>query len=108
MLSLTESAQQAVKLFIKSSDVAIKGLRITVAGGCSSGGIQYSMSMVETAKEDDVVVECGSVTIFVDPQSAQYLDGVSVDFVDSVEESGFIFTNPKAAACGGCSGSASS
>ncbi len=104
MLSLTKSAQQAVKLFIKSSDVIVEGLRITVAGGCSSG-IQYSMSLVESAKQDDVVVECGAVKIFIDPQSAQYLDGVMVDFIDSAEESGFIFNNPKAATCGGCSSS---
>ncbi len=108
MLSLTESAQKAMKLFIKSTDAVVKGLRISVAGGCASGGLQYSMSLVEAEKEDDVAIDCGSVTIFIDPQSAQYLDGVSVDFVDSTEESGFIFTNPKAAACGGCSGAVSS
>lgn len=107
MLSLTKNAQKAVKLFINSSDTDVKGLRVTVTGGCSSGGIQYSMSLVEVNKEDDVRVECGTVTIYVDPQSAQYLDGVTVDFVDSVKESGFIFTNPKAAACGGCSGAVS-
>jgi len=105
MLSLTKSAQQAVKMFIQSSDVSIEGLRITVSGGCSSGGMQYSMSLVETPKEDDVAVDCGAVKIFIDPHSAQYLQGVTVDFVDSVEESGFRFENPKAAACGGCSSS---
>jgi len=105
MLSLTKSAQQAVKMFIRSSDVTIEGIRIVVSGGCSSGGMQYSMSLVEAPKEDDVLVECGEVKIFIDPQSAQYLEGVTVDFIDSVEESGFRFENPKAAACGGCSSS---
>lgn len=107
MLSLTKSAQQAVKLFIRSSDVIVEGLRITVTGGCSSG-IQYSMSLVTTGRQDDVVVECGAVKIFIDPQSVQHLGSVRVDFIDSAEESGFIFNNPKATTCGGCSSSVSS
>ncbi|HED34513.1 MAG TPA: iron-sulfur cluster assembly accessory protein [Gammaproteobacteria bacterium] len=107
MLSLTERAQQTLVSFINGSEKAIEGLRISASGGGCSG-MQYSMSLVESGKDEDVFVECGEVKIFIDPQSASLLEGVSVDFVDSEEGGGFTFENPAAPACSGCSKSSSS
>ncbi|VAX12369.1 probable iron binding protein from the HesB_IscA_SufA family [hydrothermal vent metagenome] len=107
MLSLTERAQQTLSNFINGSETTIEGLRIGVAGGGCSG-MQYSMSLVESPKEEDVLIECGEVKIFIDPQSATLLEGVSVDFVDSAQGGGFIFDNPAVSACSSCSKSSSS
>ena len=55
------------------------------------------------AGQTESVIDCGEVKVFVDPLSLPKLDGMSIDFVDSLEGSGFKFTNPnavKSCACG--------
>ena len=80
---------------MKTSETEVAGLRISVAnGGCA--GLQYSMALEAGATNKDVVLEFGSIHVFVDPLSAPYLNGVTVDFVDSMEGSGFKFENPNA------------
>jgi iron-sulfur cluster assembly protein len=63
------------------------------------------MALEAEAKEDDTVVECGPIKIFVDPMSAPMLQDVTVDFLDSMEGSGFKFLNPNAKASCGCGSS---
>jgi len=101
MLSLTDSAQKAVARFISGAEEPVSGLRISVTGGGCSG-MQYAMALEAAANTEDTVVECGAVKIFVDPTSAPLLTGVTVDFLDSMEGSGFKFTNPNAKASCGC------
>jgi len=104
MLTLTDSAQKAVSRFISSNEKPVAGLRIAVtSGGCS--GLQYSMELEAAASHDDVVLECGTVRVFVDPLSAPYLNGVTVDFLDSMEGSGFKFQNPNVHNSCGCGSS---
>lgn len=102
MITLTESAVTAVGRFISSSDKPTGGLRIEVTdGGCS--GLSYGLRLEEKEGSDDTVIDCGKVKVFVDPLSLHKLDGMSIDFVDSLEGSGFKFTNPnavKSCACG--------
>jgi len=102
MITLTESAIQAVGRFISSSDKPTGGLRIEVTdGGCS--GLSYGMKLEAKENADDTVIDCGAVKVFVDPLSLPSLNGMSIDFVDSLEGSGFKFTNPnavKSCACG--------
>ena len=99
MLNLTPSALKAVNRFITTSADPVAGLRIHVqGGGCS--GLQYGMKLETEKSEDDVSLEIDGVTILVDPFSAPMLDGVTVDFVDSLPGFGFKFENPNATA--GC------
>ena len=104
MLTLTENAQKAVGRFINGSETPVSGLRISVTGGGCSG-MQYGMVLEEAAKTDDTVVEIGEIRIFVDPLSAPMLKDVVVDFLDSMEGSGFKFENPNATASCGCGNS---
>jgi iron-sulfur cluster assembly protein len=101
MLTLTESAQKAVRRFIKGADEPVAGLRISVTGGGCSG-MQYAIALEPASKIDDLVVECGAFEVFVDPYSAPLLNGVTVDFQDGMDGSGFKFTNPNAGASCGC------
>ncbi len=101
MLILTENAQKAISRFIKGSETPVEGLRISVTGGGCSG-MQYGMALEETASADDTVVEFADLKVFIDPVSAQHLKGVTVDFLDSMEGSGFKFENPNATASCGC------
>ncbi|MDP2111468.1 MAG: iron-sulfur cluster assembly accessory protein [Thiobacillus sp.] len=104
MLTLTPSALSAVEKFIKGSDTPVAGLRISISGGGCSG-FQYGMRLEEVKAEDDVEVAVGGVKLLVDPFSAPLLDGVTVDFVDSLNGSGFKFENPNATASCGCGSS---
>jgi iron-sulfur cluster assembly protein len=102
MITLTENAVKAVGRFIAGSGRPDSGLRIEVTdGGCS--GYSYGLRLEEKQTRDDTVIDCGEVKVFIDPVSLPMLDGMSIDFVDSLEGSGFKFTNPnavKSCACG--------
>ncbi|MEZ5588888.1 MAG: iron-sulfur cluster assembly accessory protein [Sedimenticolaceae bacterium] len=101
MLTLTESAQKAIGRFLAGAETPVEGLRISVTGGGCSG-MQYGMALEEAANNDDLVLDIGSVRVFVDPASAPMLQGVTVDFLDSMDGSGFKFENPNATASCGC------
>ena len=101
MIHLTDNAVSAVKRFIDSAEKPIAGLRIKVeGGGCS--GFQYGMRLEEDVAQGDEVVEFPGIKVLVDPSSAQLLLGVTVDFLDGLEGSGFKFENPNAAGSCGC------
>jgi len=101
MLTLTESAQKAIQRFIDSAESPVGGLRISVTGGGCSG-MQYGMNFEEAAGSEDTILKFDELQIFVDTESASMLDGVIVDFLDSMEGSGFKFENPNATASCGC------
>jgi iron-sulfur cluster assembly protein len=104
MINLTPNAISAVEKFIKGSTTPVAGLRIAIAGGGCSG-FQYGLSLEEVSAEDDTILEYGSVTVLVDPLSAPLLEGVTMDFVDSLTGSGFKFENPNASASCACGSS---
>jgi iron-sulfur cluster assembly protein len=60
------------------------------------------MSIEAQPAADDTVVESGKVKIFLDPASAPLLTGVTIDFKETLESSGFTFINPNASASCGC------
>ena len=105
-LQLTDKAAQEVTKFIAAEQVAAEsaGLRVSVLpGGCS--GFKYSLNIEERALDDDMVLEINSVRVFVDGFSAQYLNGVTIDYTSSMQGSGFTFSNPNATGGCGCGSS---
>jgi iron-sulfur cluster assembly protein len=100
-LTLTGRAAEEVQKFIAQEQVPVEsaGLRVSVLpGGCS--GFKYSLNIEERALDDDLVTEVNGVRVFVDGFSAQYLTGVTIDYVSSMQGAGFTFNNPNAT--GGC------
>ena len=100
-LILTDNAVTEVRKFMAAEAVPADsaGLRVSVLpGGCS--GFKYSLNIEERALEDDAVLEINGVRVFVDAFSMQYLNGVQIDYVTSMQGSGFAFNNPNAT--GGC------
>lgn len=95
MITLTENAVKAINRFITSSDSGASGLRVQVTGGGCSG-LQYALKLEQAANLEDFVVETGGVKVFIDPASQPTIEGVTVDFVEGLEGSGFKFTNPNA------------
>jgi iron-sulfur cluster assembly accessory protein len=104
MLTLTDSAVKAVDRFIKGSDSQVVGLRIMITGGGCSG-FQYGLRLEENPGADDTVIEYDGFKVLVDAMSAPLLSGVTVDFVDSIDGSGFKFENPNAASSCACGSS---
>src|SRR5213592_1668881 len=102
-LSLTENAATEIKKFMTNEEglPETAGLRVRVVpGGCS--GFQYSLNIEEESRQGDFVLNEHGVRLFVDMFSAQYLNGVEIDYVTNVMGSGFTFTNPNATGSCGC------
>jgi iron-sulfur cluster assembly accessory protein len=99
MITLTESAAGKVKELLVEEGRDDIALRVAVQpGGCS--GLRYAMYLDDQVTEKDATAEQHGVRLVVDKMSAPYLSDATVDFVDSLEQSGFTIDNP--AAQGGC------
>lgn len=105
-LTLTPVAAVEVRRFMEQEGVSEEqgGLRVSVQpGGCS--GFKYGLLIEEQAADDDYVLEGEGVKMFVDPFSAQYLSGTTIDYVTSMQGSGFTFKNPNSTGGCGCGSS---
>ena len=105
-LTVTDKAAAEVRKFMAEEHVSPEtaGLRVGVLpGGCS--GFRYSLSIEDKPADDDIVIESGGVRCFVDSFSAQYLNGVTLDYKSNFQESGFAFENPNATGGCGCGSS---
>lgn len=98
---LTPKALEKIKEIISKQPSPGKGLRIAVVGGGCSG-FQYQMRLENEPTAEDLILEKDGLKIFLDPRSALYLDGVTIDYVESLEGTGFKFHNPKATGTCGC------
>jgi len=99
-LSLTEKAAEKVKVAMEKQGKSHAGLRIYVSGGGCSG-FQYGLAFDEKS-DSDHVIEMHGVKILVDEDSARYLDGSEIDYVESVMGEGFMVNNPNAVETCGC------
>ena len=105
-INLSANAAEEVKKFMSSEEglPETAGLRVRVIpGGCS--GFQYSLNIEEESRQGDYILDEHGVRLFIDMFSAQYLNGVVIDYVTNVMGSGFTFTNPNATGSCGCGSS---
>ena len=105
-LGVSDAAAVEIGKFMSSEEgpPETAGLRVRVVpGGCS--GFQYSLNIEEESRANDNVLDSNGVRLFVDMFSAQYLNGVEIDYVTNVMGSGFTFTNPNATGGCGCGSS---
>lgn len=99
-----KAKEQILKLLKAESGHEAFGLRIGVAsGGCS--GYKYSMKLVHAPEPSDIEMESEGLKVYVDPSSAPLLDGLELDYVSGLMESGFVFNNPNAKKSCGCGSS---
>jgi iron-sulfur cluster assembly accessory protein len=104
-VALTSKAVEMVKVTREQEGMdASYGLRVAVmGGGCS--GFQYALDFEQESRITDTVFEVHGLTVFVDPVSARYLEGVTIDYVFGMQGAGFKFNNPKATGTCGCGSS---
>lgn len=102
LVNITERAAEKAKALLEAREVPEGALRVFVAGGGCSG-YQYGMAIARASEAGDIVLEQFGVRLVVDPESAQYLEGAEIDYVDDIMKSGFSIFNPnatKSCACG--------
>jgi len=101
MLTVSESASSRLITMMREKELDGYGLRVFVAGGGCSG-LQYGMTFDDESREGDSDFSAAGLRVIVDPISAGYLNGASIDFIDSLMGGGFKIDNPNAASSCGC------
>jgi iron-sulfur cluster assembly protein len=104
MVQLTETAVSKVREILDTQEPKPAGLRIAVVGGGCSG-FSYSMAFENTQNMLDKTYTFDGLKVFIDQASLLYLDGVEVDYVETLEGSGFKFNNPNVKSTCGCGSS---
>lgn len=100
MIELTERASEHVRNFLQNRGHG-EGIRVGVrTAGCS--GLAYVLEFVDEADSNDKRFESNGVSIFVDPKSMVYLNGLQMDYVKEGLNEGFKFTNPNQKGECGC------
>ncbi|MCW2761666.1 MAG: iron-sulfur cluster assembly accessory protein [Marmoricola sp.] len=101
-INVSATASSKVKSLLAQEGRDDLQLRIAVQpGGCS--GLRYQLFFDERTLDGDVVTDFDGVAVVVDRMSVPYLNGATIDFVDSIEKQGFTIDNPNATgscACG--------
>ncbi len=104
MISLTPVAATKVKEIMNLQNPVPTALRVAVVGGGCSG-FQYHMAFENQTNESDDVYEFNGLKVAVDQMSSMYLDGVEIDYIESLEGAGFKFNNPHVKSTCGCGSS---
>ena len=104
MVQLTEVAASKVKEIMSQQNPAPTALRVAVVGGGCSG-FSYHMAFDNQENPSDNVYQCDGVKLLVDQMSEMYLDGVQIDYIETLEGAGFKFNNPNVKSTCGCGSS---
>src|SRR3954447_13904459 len=104
MVQLTETAITKVQEILNSQEPQPAGLRISVVGGGCSG-FSYSMAFENSPSMLDKTYSFNGLKVYIDQASLLYLDGAEVDYVETLEGSGFKFNNPQVKQTCGCGSS---
>ena len=98
-MSVTPAAEKFIKRMMRFDGGPASGFRLEVsAGGCSGLAAQFSVE--PQPRPGDAVVNLSGMKFFLPAESRLLLDGVTIDFVDSPLQTGFVFHDPKATGCG--------
>jgi iron-sulfur cluster assembly accessory protein len=102
LIEVTAPAAERIRdLLEKEGKLESHALRLkVVGGGCS--GLRYELAFDDRVGEQDTELETGGIRLIVDEKSALYLVGTTLDFVDTLHESGFKMVNPNAKSTCGC------
>ncbi len=101
VLTVTPAATEMIKTLLEQRQIPDHVLRVFVSGGGCSG-MQYGMAFEQAPGEHDQIVSSGDVRLVIDPTSLMYLEGATIDFVDSLMGGGFRIDNPNSVSSCGC------
>ena len=102
VIEVTEAAGQRIhQLLEKEEKLDTHLLRMkVVGGGCS--GLRYELAFDDRENDSDTLIDAHGVRVVIDEKSALYLMGTTLDFVDTLNETGFKMINPNASTTCGC------
>jgi iron-sulfur cluster assembly accessory protein len=104
MIQLTDVAAGKVKEIMGQQNPVPSVLRVAVVGGGCSG-FSYHMAFDNQENPSDNVYQFDGVKVVVDQMSEMYLDGVQIDYIETLEGAGFKFNNPNVKSTCGCGSS---
>lgn len=100
MVTVSDIASRKLSEIIAAQGEKVHGLRVHAMAGCCSGP-SYGMSLASEVMPGDWEGEFSGVRLIVDPESAELLEGATIDYIETPEASGFTIQNPKSVATGG-------
>jgi iron-sulfur cluster assembly accessory protein len=100
VIILTDKAESKLKQLLVEQGSSVTGVRFAVSGGGCSG-YQYGLTF-DTAKETDTVQDNNGLKVYIDPETEVFVQGLVVDYLDTLEDAGFSITNPAAKSSCGC------
>jgi iron-sulfur cluster assembly accessory protein len=101
MVNVSEAASSRLLAMMGEKELDGFALRVFVSGGGCSG-LQYGMTFDDETRDGDTEIFASGLRVIVDPISAGYLLGSSIDYVDSLMGGGFKIDNPNAVSSCGC------
>ena len=104
MIQLTDNAASKVKEIIQQQNPVPVALRVAVVGGGCSG-FSYHMAFDNQENPTDNIYQFDGLKVLVDQMSEMYLDGVQIDYIETIEGAGFKFNNPNVKSTCGCGSS---
>ena len=93
LLTVTETAKEKIQSIIDGEEVDVQGLRVSIQGRTASA-FEYGLGLETEPEVDDIVVDAQGFKVFVDPKSAENLNGATIDYVEDLNSSGFRIDNP--------------
>jgi iron-sulfur cluster assembly protein len=104
LLKILPTAANRITALLQKSGRTQGALRIAIiGGGCS--GLQYKMDLVDGPKDKDIMLEALGAKVLIDPKSALFVSGSSLDYSDDLQKGGFKVLNPNAVAHCSCGAS---
>ena len=101
LVTLTDSAAAKIKSMMVNEGKEGYALRFgVVTGGCA--GLSYEMKFQKNPYDNDISFEHNGLTVIVNQESVEFIKGVQIDYVDTLRESGFKYSNPQAKSSCGC------
>ncbi len=100
-IEISEKAAAHIRTLSREKGTPSGGLRLGVkGGGCS--GLSYFIDWAAEPSRFDQVFEKEGARVFVDPKSALFLAGTTIDWQQTLMQSGFVFRNPNVKSACGC------
>ena len=101
IVTLTDAAASKIRAMMLKEGKTGHALRFgVVTGGCA--GLSYEMKFQKAPYDNDIAFQQNGIDVIVNQESVEFVQGIEIDYVDTLRDSGFKYKNPKAKSSCGC------
>ena len=95
MIVITEKAKSKILSLMKEQGRPVEGVQLSITGTIPN--TEYGLAFIEAGKSDpkDVMIEISDIKVFMEFRNAHFLEDVVVDYISTLQQSGFKVENPK-------------